>query len=158
MWLLLSLLAFALAVASHAVLCRLPLRMDFVVKSLFAGAPIGVGLVSVLVIREGLIIETFAAALLYALLIELYIFSFTLVSTSVSVSLLLKLSARELTGEEIDALYSSKSMVESRFEKLVGANFLVRSGNGFSVTGKTRMVLIGFRTLRFFFRHATGSS
>jgi len=70
MWLLLSLLAFALAVASHAVLCRLPLRMDFVVKSLFAGAPIGVGLVSVLVIREGLIIETFAAALLYALLLH----------------------------------------------------------------------------------------
>ena len=157
MWLLLALGAFALTVAGHAVLCRLPLRTDFVVKSVLVGLPVGVLLAAVMVSRHGLVIGTAAALLLYAFLFELYVFCFTLVSTSVSVSILLKLARRQMTAGEIDTQYSSESMVEGRFAKLLRANFLARKDNGYCVTPKARLILAVFRTIRFFFRHPSAS-
>jgi len=71
----------------------------------------------------------------------------------VSVSILLKLSERKLTVDQIEGLYSNKSMVEGRFQKLVRAGFLVRQEGGYRVTPKSRLILAGFRTIRFFFRH-----
>lgn len=153
MWQALSLGFFVVAVLAHAALCRLPLRVDFVMKSLLVGIPAGLGLIAVMVIRMGVGIESAAAVLLYAFLFELYIFCFTLVSTSVSVSILLKLAERDLTLEEIEDLYSDKSMVEGRFTKLIRSGFLTWDGNGYRVTPKSRLILAGFRTIRHFFRH-----
>jgi len=153
MWLALSFGFFVAAVLAHAVLCRLPLRVDFVLKSLLVGMPVGLALVAVTVRRFGLGIEAAAAALLYAFLFELYIFCFTLVSTSVSVSILLKLAERELTSDEIEGQYSDKSMVEGRFTKLVRSGFLTQCADGYRATSKARLILAGFRTIRYFFRH-----
>jgi hypothetical protein len=153
MWLTLSLGFLLCAVIGHAILCRLSIRADFVVKSVMVGMPMGILLIAVAVFRFGLAIEAAAAMLLYAFLFELYIFCFTLVSTSVSVSLLLKLADRPRTVGEIESLYSDKSMVDTRVEKMVRTNLLARSPDGFRVTSKSRVLLAGFRTMRFFFRH-----
>ncbi len=158
MWALLPVGAFILVVIAHAVLCRLPLRTDFVVKSLVVGIPTGVALTAVMVSRFGWRIETFAALLLFAFFCEFYIFCFTLVSTSVSVSILLKVSDHTLRPEEIEARYSDKSMVEGRVEKLLRARFLTRHEDGARVTEKARVLLVVFRTLRFFFRHPSAST
>lgn len=144
---------FVGAAVFHAVLCRVPVRMDFVLKAVVVGLPFGMGLVGWSWLEKGWSVKTCAAALTYGFLFELYIFFFTLVSTSVSVSLLLKLGKNGLLEEEIERLYSSRGMVAVRFEKLVRAGFLRREGRGYRLSSKAKLVLIGFRTLRFFFRH-----
>lgn len=154
MWALLPSAAFLVAVIAHAILCRLPLRTDFVAKALLASVPVAGILAGLVHFRYGWQIETLASLLMYAFFIELYIFCFTLVSTSVSVSILLKVARHALSREEIEERYSDKSMMEGRVVKLVRAGFLDRQPDGFRVTGKARFVLAGFRILRFFFRHA----
>jgi hypothetical protein len=155
MWLGLTLGSFGIAVTCHAILCRIPFRLDFVAKSLLAGIPVGLALALLGCARYGFGIQTAASLLLYAFLFELYIFSFTLVSTSVSVALLLKLRADPLTPGEIDRLYSSTQMVAGRIEKMIGANFLIQDGSSYRVTRKARMMLVPFRLLRFFFHRSS---
>lgn len=158
MWLTLTIGFFGLAVALHAALCRIPLRSDFVVKSLLAGAPIGLALAAILFANYGFGIQTAAALLLYALIFEIYIFSFTLVSTSVSVSLLLKLRSDSLTSGEIENLYSTKDMVDDRMVRMLRANLLTQDGSEYRVTSKARMLLGPFRLLRFFFHRPSAKA
>lgn len=155
MWLGLTLAAFALTFAFHALLCRVPLRLDFVAKAVVVAAAIGLSLAATLIARGGLGIETVAALLLYAFLFELYVFFFTLVSTSVSVALLLKLRTGALTPNEIDSLYSDAEMVSGRMEKMLGANLLTKNDNQYRITQKARMLVVPFRVLRFFFHSPT---
>ncbi len=153
MWVFAPFVFFSGAVVAHAITCRLPMRTDFVAKSVLVGVPIGLALGIWLFGRYHFGIETCAALLMYGFMMELYIFCFTLVSTSVSVSILLAVFERPLETAEIDERYSDSSMVEGRMEKLLRAGFLARGSGGFRVTGKARVVLFCFRTLRFFFRH-----
>jgi len=148
-----TLLFFMAGVAGHALLCRLPMRIDFVAKSILVGAPLGLLHGVVQWMLEGLCLRMIAAVIGYGFLFELYIFFFTLVSTSVSVYLLLKLDGRGLSASEIEELYSSRSMVDGRFEKLIRVGFLTESGDAYRVTSKARLVLAAFRTIRFFFKH-----
>lgn len=156
MWLVWTFLFFLGAVAGHALLCRLRMRVDFVAKSILVGAPVGLlhGVVQWLL--EGLSLRMMAAVITYGFLFELYIFFFTLVSTSVSVSLLLKLDGGGLSASEIEELYSSRSMVDGRFEKLIRVGFLTEKADSYRVTSKARLVLAAFRTIRFFFKHPAG--
>ena len=76
MWGVWVLIYFAVAIAGHAVLCRLPLRGNFVVKFLLVGGLLGVALGAHEVLSHGLAIEAWTALLLYAFACELYIFLF----------------------------------------------------------------------------------
>jgi hypothetical protein len=154
MWLLLTLTFFLLVVGGHALLCRSRLALDFVGKAIVAGAPIGCLLVVCLLVTSGTDIKTAAGTLLYAFLCELYIFSFTLVSASVSVSLLLKLSRGVLSSSEMDGIYTNTAMVQGRFNRLLRAGLLVQRGGNYLLTPKARMLVRGFRTIRFFFYHS----
>jgi len=153
MWLMLTLSCFVIALFAHAVLCRMSLRIDFVAKSLLVGVPAGMALGIALVADCGIDIRTVSGLVLYAFLFELYIFFFTLVSTSVSVSLLIKLHDGSLDAGEIASLYSSNTMVEGRFEKMLGVKLITCSEGGYSVTRKARCLLTVYRTIRYFFRH-----
>jgi hypothetical protein len=153
MWFLITAACFAAAVVGHALLCRVSIKLDFVAKSLATGIPAALILAGLLLRRHGLDTPTWAGLLLFGFAYELYIFLFTLVSTSVSASLLMKLASGHLTFPEIDQLYSSDSMVETRMEKLVRTGLLERHGEEFRVTAKTRKLLVVFRALRSFFRH-----
>lgn len=146
---------FAVTVAGHAVLCRLPLAGNIVMKFLIMGGLVGLALSGHETLVYGLAIETWTALLLYAFVCELYVFLFTLVSSSVSASLLLTLRAGSLTQAEIDRPYSSSSMVDGRVEKLLATRLLGMSLSGYVVTDEGRILLAALRTLRHFFRHTT---
>lgn len=154
MWFSLSLAYLLGAVAGHAVLCRLPVPGNVVVKFLLVGGALGLGLVGHGILLYGPRLETWTAALLFAFASELYIFLFTLVSSSVSVALLLKLRVGSLTKTQIDALYDSCSMVEGRIEKLLANGLLRQSAAGYALTHKGRVLLTVFGGLRRLFGHA----
>ena len=151
MWLALTVACFLLAVAGHGALCRTRIRLDFVAKSLVVGLPLGVLLIVSQLATYGVRIQTAAAVLLYAFLFELYIFGFTFVSSSVSVSLLLNLGRRTLSSSEIEGSYSSQSMVAGRFERLLAAGLLTRNGDRYHLTPKAKLLVACFRAVRFFF-------
>src|SRR5882724_7679341 len=99
-----ALIGFATVVMVHAVASRLPPPRQSVPKVVLIGGVVGLGLISWLVQSYGLTIMMWAGLLLYAMLCELYIFSFTMTMSSVSVRLLVLLrqgpiSVSEYTSE-----------------------------------------------------------
>ena len=153
MWSVWALIYFAVAITGHSVLCWLPLRGNVVVKFLMVGGTLGMALGGQEVLSHGLAIETWAALLLYAFACELYIFLFTLVSSSVSTSLLFLLRAGSFTQMEIDEHYSSTHMVDRRLESLLATGLLLASSSGYVLTDKGRALLAVFKALKRFFRH-----
>jgi len=155
MWAVAGLVCFALAVLAHLVSCRLPLPLNVLFKFVVVATPIGAVLTLVLATLYGLSVEAVASLLLYALACELYVFVFTFVSSSVSASTLMRLRTGGLTNDEIERLYSSEYMVESRFTKLLSSG-LLRSENGdYALTPRGERLLHMFQELRSFFRHPT---
>ncbi len=154
MWALWVLVYFAMAVAGHAVFCRLPFVWDTVLKFLVVGGPLGLVLSGHMFLLEGLAVETWTALLMYGFACELYIFLFTLVGSSVSASLLLTLRTGTLPQAEIDNLYSNTYMVERRIDNLLAAGLLGVTRSGYLVTAKGQSLLAVFRTLHRFFKHA----
>ena len=153
MWGVWVLIYFAVAIAGHAVLCRLPLRGNFVVKFLLVGGLLGVALGAHEVLSHGLAIEAWTALLLYAFACELYIFLFTLVSSSVSASLLIMLRTGSFTQMELDEHYSSTLMVDRRLDRLLATGLLGANSSGYVLTDKGRALLAVFKALKRFFRH-----
>jgi DNA-binding HxlR family transcriptional regulator len=153
-WALYVVASFATALVLHALLCRSRLQGDSVSKFLVAGSSVGLSLVLTLVTLNGFGLSTWAGLLSYAFICELYIFLFTLVGSSVSASLLIRMRRGNISIAEIDRIYSSHSMVEERLETLKKHAFITRSPDGWTLTGKGKRVLVLFRTLRRIFRHA----
>ena len=152
MWLLLAGLAFVLAVLAHAVLSRVErLPGNMVVRFVAPAGLLGVGLAAVLLIRYGLDLPTLAGLLLYSLGCELYVFLFTLISSSVTVAILLRLESGGLTRREIDMLYKEEDMVAGRVARLVANGLLVRTPSGYAVSDQGRILLHSFARLRRFF-------
>jgi hypothetical protein len=155
MWLLISLLALLCAVLAHAALTRAA-RMpgNMVVKFVVPAGAIGLALAATLVSQYGHNLPLLAGLLIYAFGCELYIFLFTLVSSSVTVSVLLRLGADRLTRSQIDALYDERQMVAGRITRLVRNGWLVETASGYVLTRRGLTVLHAFARLRRFFGHA----
>src|SRR6266508_4072076 len=102
MWGMLLPAYFATSVAGHALLCRLPLSGNPVLKFVCVGAVVGLGMAAHAFMQFGLAPETWTALIVYAFACELYVFLFTMVSSSVSASLLLTLKGGSLTQGQID--------------------------------------------------------
>jgi len=152
-WLAWSLLAFVVAVAGHALLCRLLRRGSTVVKFLAVGLPVGLALLAVLAGQDGLSPQLLAGALVYALLSELYLFLFTLAANSVSLAILRRLVDAPLAPERIAADYDSAAMVERRLDQLQAGGLLVREGSAYRVTPQGAGMARSFARLRHVFRH-----
>jgi len=157
MWAVWASLYLAAAVATHAALCRLPLPSSSIAKFAGAGGVSGLALGLHQVLLYGSDLEVWAALLLFAFGCELYVFLFTFVSSSVTVSLLLHLRNGSLAPDEIDRGYSSDDMVARRLERLVANRFLSATSSGYALTRKGRLVLAVFDALRRFFRHPGGA-
>ena len=153
MWLALVAAYLALAVLAHAALTRLPVGPNVVVRFLLVGAPVGAGLAVHLVALYGVAVETLSGLLVYAFASELYIFLFTLVSSSVSVALLLTLLGRPLSDSSVEDRYSPEQMVDGRIVKLLANGFLAEAEDGYVLTAKGRRTLATFERLRRTFRH-----
>lgn len=153
MWCLWVIFYFAAAVVGHAILCRFPLAWNSVWKFIPCGLGLGIALVVQECLLQGFGIETWAAVLLYGFSCELYIFLFTLVSTSISVSVLLTLRTSSLTPAEIGRFCSSSYMFERCIKKLLDNGFVAKNSSSYIVTARGRILLALFRPLRTFFRH-----
>ena len=134
MWLAYSFLMLAIAVTLHAVLSRYRPKGNRVLQFLACGACVGVLLVAKLNAAPALSRVASGASLVsYAFLCELYIFVFTLVTSSVSVSLLL--------GGSADLLSPTENMVVKRVERMVGAGLVASEGRSLRVTDKGRALV-----------------
>src|SRR5262249_35842468 len=148
MWAAWALGCFAAAVVGHAAVTRLPLPGNVVAKFVVVGGVLGLGLAGRVLVVDGPGGEACAAPLGYVFACELYVFAFTMVSSSVSASLLLALRGGSLTEAEIDHRYSSAYMVQSRIEKLGAGGFLCMDAKGYALTPKARLLTSGFGALR----------
>ncbi len=145
---------FLAAVAGHALLVRTRLPGNSVAKFLAAGCPLGLALAVYLLAFHGLSVGACAALAAYAFACELYIFLFTMVTSSVSVKLLLSLRAGDLSAAEIDALYGSTGMVARRVERLLAVGLLEPDGGSYRVSPRGRRLVRTFAVLKRFFRHS----
>ena len=153
MWSLLVLAYLALAVLGHAVLTRLPVGPNVVARYVITGMLAGAALAVHLISLYGVAVETLSALLVYALASELYIFLFTLVSSSVSAALLRTLLRGPLSDGSIEDRYSPDQMVDVRIVKLLANGYLAEGPEGYVLTEQGRRTLAVFRRLRRTFRH-----
>jgi hypothetical protein len=154
MWLLLAGFGLVLAVLAHAALSRIErLPGNMVTRFVAPAGLVGLGLLAVLLSRYGLDVPTLAGLLLYSLGCELYVFLFTMVSSSISVAILLRLESGGLTRREIDMLYTEEKMVAGRVARLVANGFLVATPSGYAVSDRGQVLLHSFSRLRRFFGH-----
>ena len=154
MWFVAGLASFGLSVLAHVIVCRTRIALNGVFKFVVVAMPMGALLTILLLKVYGVSLESWASLLLYALLCELYVFTFTMVGSSVSVSILMRLRAGGRSIEEIERQYSAEYMVESRFSKLVNNDLLAPVNGDYVITDRGKRLLHVFEWLRSFFRHA----
>lgn len=153
MAIVLAFAAFVLAVIMHGPAMRLPIALDSVRRFLLIGVPIGLALVAVSLALVGPTIRGFAAILFYALLCELYIFLFTLVIGSVSVSILVALRDGPIEATSTANTFDTNEMVRLRIERLIRFGFLEGDGDQIVVTREGKKLHRTYIALRCFFGH-----
>ena len=153
MWAALAIGAFAVAVVCHLVIVRAPLPFSIVIRYLMAGGVTGAALLALLLVLYGVSGEAFAGAMIFAFLSELYIFFFTLVISSVSVSWMLYLRAGDMAEAEVSRIYNSQRMVTFRLEQLVRNGFATEQDGQYALTPTGQLVVTWFIRLRRLFGH-----
>lgn len=148
-----ALAVFILAVLLHGLVMRAPMRMDSVKRFLMVGTPLGLALVIFALSRFGFTLDGFAAILLYALLCELYMFCFTLVISSVSVTMMIMLRQGPVASAELVSTYDPHEMVQLRVDRLLKTGFVERDHSQLKVTPKGMKLHGSFAALRRFFGH-----
>ena len=154
MWIVLAAVAIAAAIGGHAMLSRVAgLALNMVTRFVVAGVPIGIALMLGLVWRGNSGLQVLAGLLFYALACEIYIFVFTMISSSVSVSLLLRLRGGPANWAQLDSAYNDAAMVDGRMAKLVANDLVTSTQSGYVVTSRGEALVTNFVRLRRFFRH-----
>ena len=155
MWLVLAVGYFVVAVGLHALVTRVPLGASSVARYVVVGSLTGLALGAHLIWLYGPATPTLTALLLFALACEVYIFLFTLTTSSISSTILLTLRSGGLDEEALDARYSASYMVDARLAKLETNGFLHREGDRFELTARGKGLVASFQRLRrLFFRHS----
>jgi len=158
MWVLQPIVFLVLVIGFHAVLCRLVPRVGALGNFLLVGTLAGAALTVRAHAEYGRGVEALASILIYAFACEFYIFLFSMVSSSISVSLLLTFRPGNIVGDQLPLLYSSSGMISRRLEKLVAAGLLSQNGGIYVTTDKGRRLIRTFYRLRGFFGHAVHPS
>jgi hypothetical protein len=154
MWLLYTTFCFGASLIIFSLICQLGFSRNTVFTFIGIGGFFGVFLLLLILNSFGLAVEFWSAILLYSFLCELYIFLFTFVGNSVSVSLIRALAKhRYMSLESIKKLYESDSPAIGRIEKLASVGLLCASESGYSLTAKGKRFIKIFQALRGFFRH-----
>ena len=153
MWMVAAVACFLISIVAHNVLTHRRPSINIVLGFISVSTLAGIVLLLTLFWAEGLTISAFAGLLLYGLECELYIFCFTLVSSSVSASILVRLRTGPHTDEDIEQRYNSKYMVESRINKLIRNGYLVPEQDGCTLSRSGLRLYRAFEWLRVFFGH-----
>ncbi len=152
MWVFLVFGYFAIALVGHWILCNRVSSGSIFSKFLWVGGLVGLVLSAHTVFRYGIEEETFAIILVYAFLAEFYIFFFSMISGSISVSLLLALEGGSSTRNNLGKVYAGSDMVLRRLKKLYETGLLMKEGAAYIVTAKGQRILELFCWLRVVFR------
>jgi hypothetical protein len=154
MSLILSAGSFIVAVLAHAHWARSGGSMTITARFISIAAPVGAGLSILVVVMFGATDAAVGAILLYAVACELYIFLFTLVANGVAVSLLLRLSKRAMSSEDIDRAYNTRAMVERRVSQMIDAGLLLEKDELLVATFRGRRLAHLYQFGRRAFGHA----
>jgi len=153
MWLLLALLCFGLSVGVHAIVSRARPRANRVVTYGIVAIVAFLVLAWLVFAQYGPDVRAWAALCLYALAAELYVFLFTMISSSITARLLIILRKRDLQLYEIDSAFPTSGMVDDRMRNLLANGFIRAEGSStYTLAPKGRLLVTGFRPLRSFFR------
>lgn len=159
MWLTAAICAFITTVLLHAGAARLFSNRNRVSAFMLVGTPVGLALATGIGNLFGwLAPQTFAAVLTYAFLCELYLFLFTLALASISANLLVTLRVGAITHREIETLYDSRSMVLTRFNRLISSGLIRLGSSGveaeaYVLTERGERLLGALNFLRRVFKH-----
>lgn len=154
LWATITSVFFIAALVLHAVVCRLPISFDRVLRFIVVGFVLGIFLAWALANSAGFLsIEMLAGLLLYAFLCELYIFLFTMTISSISSNILVRLFYGPMSINEIGEKYNSLAMVDARIQRLVDTGFLKRTDNNIGITSKGMRLVKILSRLRIFFKH-----
>jgi hypothetical protein len=141
-----TLLMFALTVAGQAALTRTTLPGSNVAR--YACLSLLSGIVLMVVLATFVQATLFAIAVcaaLFGFLCELYLFLFTMISSSVSASLLRTLRRQgSLSIEEVERFYDSKGMVVKRLERMRRVGLLDPTGEKVTARGRALVSVFGF--------------
>ena len=143
---------FVLTVLGQFILARTALPGSGVMK--YAALIVVFGLSLLTILSAGLGTDWFtmsACILAYGFACELYLFLFTMVSSSVSVKLLRTLWRGETNLADIEEIYDSTGMVSRRLERLRRVGLLENGAD--RVTFKGKVLVWAFTFLKKAFRH-----
>jgi hypothetical protein len=143
--------AFLGTVLGQFILVRIALPGSSVVK--YAGLVVlcGLALLATLLGIGADLFTLLACILPYGFACELYLFLFTMVSSSVSVKLLRTLRCRAMDLTDIEKLYDSTGMVSRRLERMASVGLLDPVSQ--RVTPRGRVLVWAFTFLKRAFRH-----
>ena len=96
-----------------------------------------------------------AMALFYAAVCEFHLIVTTIVMTSISASLLMRLRVQSLPMNQLEQLYNERDMVDLRLQRLMSQGFIEQlSENRFAITRKGRRLHMLLGTIRTWFHTA----
>lgn len=145
-------ICFIMAILLHGFICHVIKIGTTVTKFLFVGCAIGIFIIWYNFKVYGFNLEFFAVVLTYGFLCELYIFLFTFIASSISVSILTRLNAGENDFNVLSNNYSGKVMVANRIRRLEELSMLFTQDNALQISKKGECLVINFNRLRNFFR------
>ena len=140
-WYIASFLYFLGALFLQAILARFNILSNSIVRCAVSAILLGIGLFLHLLILRFDMTDYVAAILLFGLLIELYVFLFTLSLGSISFKILSLLRETPHSEEEIKSKYAPRNMVEQRYKRLLDGEFISIDGGRIALTAKGRQVL-----------------
>jgi len=152
-WLGWTALCFSLVVIAHGIAMRLPLRAGTVRRFAVLGA-LGAGVCSVGSVSLGFEwIELLACIVVYLFSCELYVFCFTLVTSSISATTLILLRDGPISEETLSRRHDPKRMVQQRLDRMLASGLLERWGEGYSLSPRGENLHRAFVWLRRIFGH-----
>lgn len=153
MWFALTLSGIVFVVVLHGIFARLGGSLTIVLSFLCVSAPIAIIILFIAYWMFGISDESAAAILVYLAFCETYIFLFTLVANSVSISILMRLKSNPTTADKLMESYSTQAMVERRIDQLRAANFLTESAGQVRLLPRGEILAQVFVIARNLFRH-----
>ena len=151
MWILVTILFLVATLLLHGAICRLVPERNRVIVFVLTGGVLGISLVVTLHLYFERASQVLAGTVMYAFCCEMYIFLFASTLTSISANLLLRLSERSMTYEEVTRVYDSAEMVKQRVERMLATDLVLSTECGSVLTHKGRLLLGLLQGLRRFF-------
>lgn len=124
MWCILVATYFLTNLTLHSITCHLIGTGTVFAKFFVVGAIIGCVMLAHFYYLYGVDVEFITAALTYGFLCELYIFLFSFIASSISVSILLRVRNSEITVTALADNYRSSTMVNNRLRRMCDVGLL----------------------------------